>query len=70
MLWRKNGESFPVEYISTPIQENGRIVGAVISFTDITMRKQAEVVVQEGEKRLRQSLKDGSHRDARWRHCS
>ena len=57
ILWRKNRESFPVEYISTPIQENGRIVGAVISFTDISMRKQAEVVVQEGEKRLRQSQK-------------
>ena len=57
ILWRKNGESFPIEYISTPIHEDGHIVGAVISFTDITMRKQAEAVVREGEKRLRQSQK-------------
>ena len=57
ILWRKNGESFPIECISTPIHEDGRIVGAVISFTDISMRKQAEVVVREGEMRLRQSQK-------------
>ncbi len=42
VLWKKDGTSFPVEYISTPISEGGRLVGAVVTFRDITARKQAE----------------------------
>jgi PAS domain S-box-containing protein len=41
-LWRKDGTGFPVEYGATPILNDGMIVGAVISFTDITERKKAE----------------------------
>jgi PAS domain S-box-containing protein len=41
-LWRKDGTSFPVEYATTPIVKDGRILGAVVSFTDITERKRAE----------------------------
>ena len=42
MFWRKDGSSFPVEYTSTPILENGQLVGAVVVFRDITERKRAE----------------------------
>ena len=42
MFRRKDGTSFPVEYNRTPILENGRLVGAVIIFRDITDRKRAE----------------------------
>ena len=42
VFWRKTGESFPVEYVSAPLHEDGRIVGAVVAFQDITERKQAE----------------------------
>jgi len=41
LFWRKDGSSFPVEYSSNPIYENGRIAGAVVTFTDITERKRA-----------------------------
>jgi two-component system sensor histidine kinase/response regulator len=41
-LWRKDGTGFPVEYATTPIIKDGRILGAVVSFTDITKRKRAE----------------------------
>ncbi len=41
-LWRKDGSGLPVEYGATPIYKGGAIVGAVISFTDITERKKAE----------------------------
>jgi diguanylate cyclase (GGDEF)-like protein/PAS domain S-box-containing protein len=40
--WRADGRSFPVEYWSRPIRKDGEIVGAVVSFVDITERKQAE----------------------------
>lgn len=41
-LWCKDGTGLPVEYGSTPVIQDGRIAGAVISFTDITQRKRAE----------------------------
>ncbi|MGM0593480.1 MAG: sigma 54-interacting transcriptional regulator [Pseudomonadota bacterium] len=42
VFWRKDGAAIPVEYTSTPIMEEGRIVGAVVLFRDISERKQAE----------------------------
>ncbi|MEA2080707.1 MAG: sigma 54-interacting transcriptional regulator [Pseudomonadota bacterium] len=42
VFWRKDGSSFPVDYTSTPILENGKLAGAVVVFKDITERKQAE----------------------------
>ena len=42
-LWRKDGTGFPTEYGATPILKGETLIGAVISFTDITERKKAEV---------------------------
>ncbi len=42
VFWCKDGSSFPVEYTSTPIYDNGKLTGAVVVFKDITERKQAE----------------------------
>jgi diguanylate cyclase (GGDEF)-like protein/PAS domain S-box-containing protein len=39
VFWRKDGTSFPVEYTSNPIFEDGGIVGAVVTFRNITERK-------------------------------
>jgi PAS domain S-box-containing protein len=54
VLWRKDQTSLPVEYISTPIVEQGAVTGAVVVFRDITERREAERAVQEGQERLRQ----------------
>lgn len=37
-LWRKNGTSFPVDYYISPIRENGILIGAVVTFKDISER--------------------------------
>ncbi len=42
VFWRKDGSSFPVEYTSTPIRHNGKWVGAVIVFRDVSERREAE----------------------------
>jgi len=42
VLWRKDGTSFPVEYTSTPIWEDGQLAGAVVTFKDITERRRVE----------------------------
>ena len=43
VLWRKDGSYFDVEYSSTPLRKDGKLVGAVIVFRDITERKVAEI---------------------------
>ncbi len=42
ILWRKDGSSFPGEYSSMPITKDGKVMGAVVTFKDITERKRAE----------------------------
>jgi diguanylate cyclase (GGDEF)-like protein/PAS domain S-box-containing protein len=42
VFWRKDGTSFPVEYTSSPILQDGEVVGAVVTFKDITERKAFE----------------------------
>ena len=44
IFWRKNRTFFPVEYLSTPIYEENRIAGAVITFLNITQRKLDETL--------------------------
>ncbi|MDQ3835005.1 MAG: PAS domain S-box protein, partial [Actinomycetota bacterium] len=46
VFWRKDGTSFPVEYMSTPILEGDKILGAVVTFNDITERKALEEQLQ------------------------
>ncbi len=41
-LRRKNGSSFPVEFRAAPIVDEGVLAGAVVTFQDITGRKQAQ----------------------------
>ncbi|MCX7166962.1 MAG: PAS domain S-box protein, partial [Rhodocyclales bacterium] len=45
--WRRDGTSFPVEYRSRPMYRSGVLVGAVVSFIDITARKQAEAELEQ-----------------------
>ena len=52
VFWRKDGSAVPVEYVSTPITEAERVVGAVVVFRDITARKLAESALKASEERL------------------
>ncbi len=53
VFWRKDGTSFEVEYSSTPILENGRIIGAVVTFRDVTERKKVARLLRESNERYR-----------------
>ena len=62
VLWRKDGSSFPVEYFSMPITRDGKVMGAVVTFRDITERKQAEEALYQSEERYRiiiEQMEDG-----------
>ncbi len=52
VLWRRDGTSFPAEYRSFPVRKDGEVVGAVVTFNDITERKRAEAAVQESQRRF------------------
>src|ERR1700753_1349437 len=53
VYWRKDGTSFPVEFWSHLIVREGKTLGAVITFIDITERKQAEAALRKSERELR-----------------
>lgn len=49
LYWRKDGTSFPVEFRSSPMIDQGKITGLVIAFTDITQRKETEAAFMEAK---------------------
>jgi PAS domain S-box-containing protein len=53
VLWRADGSSFPAEYWSYPICREGRVVGSVVTFLDITDRRQLEERYGHAQQRLR-----------------
>jgi PAS domain S-box-containing protein len=42
VVWRADGTSLPVEYWSHPVRHEGKMVGAMVAFVDITERKAAQ----------------------------
>jgi PAS domain S-box-containing protein len=47
LFWRRDGSSFPVEFVSTAIQEQDNILGVVVIFKDITERQIIERMKNE-----------------------
>lgn len=45
MFWRKDGSCFPIECWSYPQLKNNEVIGAVVTFLDITERKRAEATI-------------------------
>jgi PAS domain S-box-containing protein len=59
VFWRKDGTSFPVEYISTPMRdEEGQLIGTVVTFRDITQRRWAEQILQRANEELEQKVQE------------
>ncbi len=50
MLWRADGTGFPAEYRTYPMRREGEIVGAVVSFVDITERREQELQLAHARK--------------------
>jgi len=53
LLWCADGTSFPAEYRSFPIRQDGKVVGSVVTFVDITARKGAEEALHSSEEQTR-----------------
>jgi PAS domain S-box-containing protein len=46
VLWRQDGSAFPAEYASYPIHDGGNVVGAVVTFSDISERKRIQLALE------------------------
>lgn len=57
VLWRKDGTSFQVEYTSTPIEKNAELLGAVVTFSDVTERKRAEAEIKVAMEKAEEATK-------------
>ena len=59
VLWRRDGTAFPVSYASFPIERDGVVEGAVVTFADITER-----IARDRRDRERQLALEAAHRRA------
>jgi two-component system cell cycle sensor histidine kinase/response regulator CckA len=53
VFWRADGTNFPSEYRSNPVRRENRIVGCVVTFVDITQRKNSERALRRSESEYR-----------------
>lgn len=58
VFWRRDGSSFPVEYSSHPVIEDGQVRGAVVTFVDITERKRAADALQRAKDQLEERVRE------------
>lgn len=58
VFWRADGTSFAVEYSSHQILDEGKIRGAVITFSDISARRHAEEQLQRAKQELELRVKE------------
>jgi PAS domain S-box-containing protein len=56
VLWHKDGTQVPVEYTSMPVRKDGQVVGAVVTFRDITERRAMEVQLEATKSQLQNIL--------------
>lgn len=56
VFWRRDGSSFPIEYVVAPLRENGGIAGVVVMFLDITERKRVEETIRQINRELEQRV--------------
>jgi PAS domain S-box-containing protein len=49
LLWRSDGTSFDAEIWCYPLLQQGHMLGAVVTFVDITERKKAQEVLQQAK---------------------
>jgi len=50
IMFKKDGSSFPAEYWSYPLEQDGELVGCVLTFVDITERRRVENELRQTEK--------------------
>jgi two-component system, OmpR family, sensor histidine kinase VicK len=47
VFWRKDGSTVPVEYVASPLMDEGAIAGMVVAFQDVSERRRLEMMKDE-----------------------
>jgi signal transduction histidine kinase len=58
VFWRNDGQTFPVEYRSYPILRDGVILGSVVTFSDVTERKEAAEKIRKLNEELEKRVEE------------
>ena len=61
LLWRADGSSFPAEYSSHPVIEDGEVTGAVVTIVDISERQAARQLLQRHHDELERRVAERTH---------
>ena len=61
VLWRKDGTSFPVQLIISPMKDARKVRGVVLTFTDMTEIREAEAALREAVRARDEVLAVVSH---------
>ncbi len=70
VLWRADGTSFPAEYWSYPVRRGGAVVGAVVTFVDISERRREEAELRTLHSALENAVEGIARLDTRGRYLS
>lgn len=61
VFWRADGTCFPAEYWSYPMYKGGEVVGAVVTFLDISERKKTQEALQKSEEKYRKLFENAMY---------
>ncbi len=70
VLWRADGSSFPAEYWSYPMRRGERVVGAVVTFLDISERRRVEEELRTLNAALENAVEGIARLDTRVRYLA